>query len=266
MGPPPPSQGLGRHPGRGAPARGVDVKPSREGGPGGPEKAENSPKWAIMAKNPFFRHFWRKWPFLANFPENSPVATGLKSVQNPKIGVFPEKGVKTPGPGTPRGLLLHQPLAAGPCPGISRGSGARLGGGFEKGPPEGPWRTWGPGDPSQPRTGDRAPARGVDVKPRPQDWPVPDLGARRSGKPSPGQGEPSQAWEAGIRDPGIWSPGPSGSLGTGVPPLSASWPLGGRPDGGCFTSTPRGGALSPASAPGDLTKREVSPGRRGPRA
>jgi len=152
-GPSPASRG-GAPPGRRAPARGVDVKPLAAGGPGGPEKAQNSPKWAIMAKNPFFRHFWRKWPFLANFPEKAPVATGLKYRKNPKNGDFPKMGLKIRVSGTPRGLLLHQPLAAGPCPRISRGSGACPGqGGSGKGPPRGPCRSRGPRGPSRPGPG-----------------------------------------------------------------------------------------------------------------
>jgi len=81
-----------------APARGVDVKPPLAGIPEYAEKGRKGPKCrkrpkkAIFADFGDFRQFWR---FLA------PSGT----------------------PGTPpQGLLLHQPLAAGPC-GPSRGPG-----------------------------------------------------------------------------------------------------------------------------------------------
>jgi len=82
------------------------------------------------------------------------------------------------------------------------------------------------------RPGDRAPARGVDVK-------------------------PPLAQRGRIPDPGV-SPGPPGpqdppGSGTGPEALLGPSQAPGRPGdllrGGCFTSTPRAGALSPSREP-----------------
>jgi len=83
--------------------------------------------------------------------------------------------------------------------------------------------------------GDRAPARGVDVKP-------PLAGPAAAGSQPPGL--PGEPRSPGSREPGPWDlpeapPGPS--QGPGSP--------GAPPDRGCFTSTPRGGALSPSRGP-----------------
>jgi len=64
----------------------------------------------------FFGYFRQKWAKMPIFRKKCPVATGLKSAKMAKKGHFPKKSLKTPAPRAPRGLLLHQPLAAGPCP------------------------------------------------------------------------------------------------------------------------------------------------------
>jgi len=61
-----------------------------------------------MAKKAIFPTFWQKWLFLANFQQNSPVATGAKSWKMAKFGQNPEKGLKVLDSGTrpiPRGLM-----------------------------------------------------------------------------------------------------------------------------------------------------------------
>jgi len=42
-----------------------------------------------MAKKAIFSTFWQKWPILATFPENCPVATGLKTPILAKKGQNP---------------------------------------------------------------------------------------------------------------------------------------------------------------------------------
>jgi len=108
-----PLQGPGGPPGPSA--VGVDVKPPRQIGPGGPKRPQNPQKGGFTGKKAFFGLFWPKWPFLAILRKKCPVATGLKTSKNPKIGLFLQKGSETPGPGGPRAGVLHQPLAAGPC-------------------------------------------------------------------------------------------------------------------------------------------------------
>jgi len=74
---------------RGAPARGVDVKPSPGGVPGSPGRAGKALKMAFLAilgQNPENRAFWPFFPIFAHFGQN---------------------------PGFSRGVL-HQPLAPGP--------------------------------------------------------------------------------------------------------------------------------------------------------
>jgi len=175
-----------------------------------------------------------------------------------------------------RAGVLHQPLAPGPRG--SRGRGKRaisglLGRGWKRGLREAPGAPRDPGTPGPPPGNRGAPARGVDVKPRTRRCPGPRPGPRDPvqglpGGPLPpgagpgsetripgsGSGTPSRA----PRDPGVREPGPEG------PPR----PLGGAA-GGCFTSTPRGGAPRFPGAPRvphDATERWVPPGRRGPRA
>jgi len=113
--------------------------------------------------------------------------------------------------------LLHQPLAAGPC---TRFLGSKWGlaekspktpilGDFGQKPgfpgfsgvwdPEGPLVTW---------PGDRAPARGVDVKPPSAGWS--DPGTRAPGA-LPGLWDPF-AGSGGLRSPVPGLPGPWGAL------------------------------------------------------
>jgi len=142
-----------------------------------------------MAKNPGFRHFWPKWPFLANFGKNSPVATGLKSPKKPKKGLFSQNEVKIPGSRGPPARVLHQPLAG----------------------PAGTCRDRSPGSPG-----------------------VPDL-PPGAGEPSRGPGAPGSGSRDLVRDPSQGPQGPQGALPGPRSPSRA-------PAGGCFTSTPRGGA------------------------
>jgi len=92
-----------------------------------------------MAKKPVFGPFCRKWPFLATFSENSPVATGLKTPNLAKFGQNLEKGLEIPDSRdleTPARGVLHQPLAPGPR-GSRRGwSGAPPGEGVPRVPEE----------------------------------------------------------------------------------------------------------------------------------
>jgi len=190
---------------RGPGARGWCKTPSA-GGPGGPKKAQNTPKWGIMAKNPDFRDFWLKWPFLAISRQNSPVATGLKVAENPIFGVFLQKRGKIPGFRDPRAGVLHQPLAPGPRGSRGRGSGAPPGRGWPRGLPEALFGPPGSPDPGTPGRYRGAPARGVDVKPPSRAPPGPGLRDPRAlESPPPGAGEPSGT--PGLRDlvPG---PGP----------------------------------------------------------
>jgi len=181
---------------------------------------------------------------MAIFTKKAPVAAGVKSPKLPKNGQIPQKGLKSriwaisriPDPGA--GVVLHQPLAAGPC---TRFRALRGRGGF-----------WPPGRPQTrrraparlpgPRDGDRAPARGVDVKPPPRWRPGPRDGAPRLVRPL-GRGQGAAGSHPGSGDPGtrpLRAPGGSREAPEGSPARP------GRPRGGCFTSTPRGGALSPA--------------------
>jgi len=84
-----------------------------------------------------------------------------------------------------------------------------------------------PGGPGRPLAGDRAPARGVDVK------------------PSPGEG--SRAPSGGLGGPPDRFPDPGGVLGT-MGPGGPRDPGDSPSREGGFTSTPRAGALSPAGA------------------
>jgi len=167
-----------------------------------------------------FATFPAFWPFLA------------------KMGTFTR--IRT----LPQGWFYINPSRRGPVPGIlpifgswREGSRKAPKGPFsEISPKFGEKGVPGPGGP-RPVPGSpgrrRAPARGVDVKP-----------PSRAG-PGPG----SQG--LGAQDQG------SGPLGPGDLPGDPSGPLQGGPvrrpgtaSGGCFTSTPRAGALSPSRGPG----------------
>jgi len=200
-----------------APPRGVDVKETPAGRPGKPRRGRKTPETAKMGFFAHFRHFRPFWPFLAKMASFCSPATS------------PARG------------LLHQPLAAGSCTRQNREKWPDPGYPREKvifGDfcPKSPFSGfWGLGTPEwfpASRPGDRAPARGVDVKPPP---------AQGAGTGVPGLQGPGRAQ---ISDPGLREArrallGPSGGLGTRSGPRA----------GGCFTSTPRGGALSPAGGP-----------------
>jgi len=124
---------------------------------------------------------------------------------------------------------------------------------------------------SGPRDRDRAPPRGVDVKETPAGPP----GGWGTPRGALGQGLPGPPGSRS-RDPGIWASWPGVPLGLrGAPDgLRDRGPGHGQPRRGCFTSTPRGGALSPSRrvprdpgsggpwrAPGD---RKPHPAERGP--
>jgi len=151
--PPPGGVASPRREPRGPGARGWCKTPAPKG-PGGPKKPENTPKWGIMAKKAIFGPFCWKWPFLATFQENPPVATGAKTPILAKKGQNPGKGVKIPDSRdlavAARGVL-HQPLAPGP-----RGSGGGWSGPLPgRGWPRAPRRSPGevsrdPGTPGPP--------------------------------------------------------------------------------------------------------------------
>jgi len=125
----------------------------------------------------------------------------------PKIGHFPENRPKV---GVPGGGFTSTPRAGALCPAGTRKRGfSRLPG---RGGFSASWEAWdlgtpGPGRP--PRDGDRAPPRGVDVKPppRPGPGPVPEV----SGAPGSGSlPRPRAGGIPGSRNPGIGDLGPSG--------------------------------------------------------
>jgi len=188
----------------------------------------------------FFGHFGQKSLFLAIFPIFCPVATGLFFPILAKKGQNPQIRLKVPIRESSTRGVLHQPLAPGPCPGISRegqnGGSETPQGGLADFPEIG-----FPGSP--PRSGDRAPARGVDVKPRPPGW------SSRLRSPGAGPGTPRGSPEPPLgQGPGSWDPGSRTPDPDPVPDGVSRTPGGpeglpGPSRGGCFTSTPRAGAL-----------------------
>jgi len=160
---------------------------------------------AVPAQTPQNSHFRQKWPKSAKsrgLPAFSLILTESPSILEKrnrrgfqsKSRFWPSLEIRGPGrtpkgcfpqiPGL-RGLLLHQPLAAGPCPrpgGVLEKEGfwTRLGGEEVPGPPGGPRRSPGP---QVPAAGDRAPPRGVDVKQPPRRGPGPRSGLGGSEPP-----------------------------------------------------------------------------------
>jgi len=234
---------------RGAPARGVDVKPPRNRGPGeapGGSKPPKMPKMGIFPEKVGF------WPFLAKMAIftvfrdfSGSRKRGFTSTPRAGAPVTPFWGFRSPGPGEPR----EGPFWAlfGEIP---------QNGGF-----------WGSGAPgvSRPPGYRGAPARGVDVKPPSPGPPGPGPGAspriwvprtppgvrRPSGRPSrapPGEGDP----RPGAPAPGVLhqplAPAPRGSpggvRGPGAPGrgVSSRWgyPPPGGVGGGCPLRSPRG--------------------------
>jgi len=127
---------------RGAPARGVDVKPPPDrvpGSPQGPRKPLKRPKRPILAKNPDFGGFSGKWPFWGLFPGSrdsprggfyiNPSRRPPRSSPGPRKGGFPgdprkrpKKGLfGAPGPKSPKigisGLPGPESRASGPAGG-----------------------------------------------------------------------------------------------------------------------------------------------------
>jgi len=221
-----------------------------------------------MAKKAVFGQNRLKWPFLAIFPEKCPVATGLKTGENPIFGVFSQKRLEIPAPGDPAGAAFTStPRGGAPWPDFGDSEacrGRRCKKGFPE-PQRAPQTRRAPAWLSGPRDGDRAPPRGVDVKPPSRGWLSRDPGSRRSRKPSPEPGEPSLARETGIPDPGIWSQDPSGAPGhPGTPRSRAPAPRRPARQGLFYINPSRRGPVPGRASSSDATSRRVTPGRRGP--
>jgi len=182
-----------------------------------------------MAKNPVFGQFWRKWPFLAIFPEKAPVATGVKMLKKPKNGHFSQKGSKIPDPGGPRAGVLHQPLAPGPRGsrgGEKRGSEAPPGPGLEKGLPGGLPGPSGTPDPRDPRREPRGPAARGWCKTTPAAVSETPDGVWRAPRGLPrGRGAPRDPDPGGLRDPGPRDPVPGPRRGSGRASQAPGSPL-----------------------------------------
>jgi len=101
-----------------------------------------------------FSAFWPKMAIFSHFPEKSPGSYRAKSGKFgqkwPKSSKTPKSGV-SPDPDPAGGVVLHQPLAAGPCTPFPRGSEKRGSGG----PPGG-----GPGKSSRDEVPESPPDRG----------------------------------------------------------------------------------------------------------
>jgi len=186
-----------------------------------------------------------------------------------KIGHFPQNPEKvgiSRFPGPRRGLLLHQPLAAGPCglpEGVWRGLVPPRRGGEVwdlLGGPES--RSRGPRSRNPVPEGRRAPPRGVDVKATPAA-----LGA---GLPGPPPGGPGFGRIPGIPDPRSPRTGPRSRRsrrGPAAPPRPLGAPR--PPRRGLFYINPS--RRGPVPVPGTwvwgtrTARRKVTPGRPGPR-
>jgi len=131
----------------------------------------------------------------------------------------------------------------GPVPGF--GACSKRGVFWSPGEPgrDSPEGSPGPCGPRGPRDGDRAPARGVDVKPRTRDRLSPGTGVPRP--PQAPEGPPDQVRD---QDPGSREPGSSSPPGTRRLREAPEAPLArpGPPGGGCFTSTPPAGRAETA--------------------
>jgi len=179
--------------------------------------------------------FGQKWP---------------KSSKRPKNRLFGDPGIPA-GRGftsTPRG---DPPVTPG---GGKGGFPASRAGERSPGPPgEVPRGSLGPWSRLRPPGNRGAPARGVDVKPPSRDR------SRDPGVPGRASQAPLGAL-GGIPGPcpgglGPRSPGPGPREAPGGPRGLPARP--GRPAGGCFTSTPRGGAPRFPAGPGPETPRSV---------
>jgi len=106
---------------QGRPARrGVVLhQPLAGGGVRDPEIGQKPPKWGFTHKKAKFGQNSQKWLFFDDFPENCPVATGLKLVKMAKIGQNPQNGLKVRFCGSrefPRGWFYINPSRRGPVP------------------------------------------------------------------------------------------------------------------------------------------------------
>jgi len=160
-----------------------------------------------------FGHFSQKSLFLAIFPIFCPVATGLFFSNLAKNGQNPQMGLKVPDREIPRGGFYINPSRRGPVPGFR---GVQKMGDF--GPRRGLADFPGSGIPGLPApAGDRAPPRGVDVKPRTRGR----LSRLRSPGAGPGtpRGSPEPSPGARPRELGsrISTSGSGPGLGRGLP-------------------------------------------------
>jgi len=217
---------------RGAPARGVDVKPPRNRGPGeapGGQNPPKSPKKGFLAQNPDFGPFSAKTAFFRPFCLSRTSPRGGFYINPSRRGpAVPKRGFLGPSPGNPRKRGF-----SGIFPDFGENRGFRdPGGGLAQGTPGTP-----PGNRG-------APARGVDVKPPrgavrrdpPGPWGPPDRVWDPPGAPEPSggpSGPPPGGPGARSRGPGAGvlhqplAPGPRGSPGR--PGRALRDPLGPEP-------------------------------------
>jgi len=194
--------------GRRAPARGVDVKETPRGAQKGPKRPfsgkyrQKAGFWLFLLKMPIFSYFSRFLPGSYRAKKGPKAEKRLKS----------SKPAKSPDPAPGAGVVLHQPLAAGPCTrfwrGLEKGLKTPVLAGKGSGPRKGPfWVSRGPRSPDLP-AGRRAPARGVDVKPPSAETPsrVGTCPGPVPWAPRPG-GDP-QTPSGRFPDPGPGVPGP----------------------------------------------------------
>jgi len=144
---------------RGAPARGVDVKPLAREGQNGPKRPKTPEKGVRPPKRPkkaFFPENGQKWPFFKKNPKNP-------GFRGPRAGVLhqPLAGPAGPGSGTLRGPEASREGSPSPGAGI-RGSRIRDLPGPGPGDPPGQ----GPGTSQRPPGPPRArPRRGFYINP-----------------------------------------------------------------------------------------------------
>jgi len=175
---------------------------------------------------------------------------------------IPAKGGFT---STPRGGALSRLFRGFLVPGPGRPGEGHFGPFFPKIPEKGDFRGPGPGGVQTTQPGDRAPARGVDVKP-----PSPERSARgtpgsraREGHiPDPGDREP--CWEPWRPLPGAWEPLPAVPRGLLLHQPLAAGPCGpsGTPEVAAGPCPRLGRLVAPTPAPyrGGGTGRRVRGG------
>jgi len=200
----PPLRGPGSRPprdlGRGhrAPPRGVDVKATPAEGSRGSPRGLKTAEIGENRQNP------RKWPFSAFF--------GVLGLFGPFLRFRDSR----------QGGFYINPSRRGPVPAFSGFSGPRpekvrvgpFWAFFPRNPRKGGFPGFRPLRAQTARSGDRAPARGVDVKPPSPGRPVrgtPASRAREGHIPDPGDREP--CWEPWRPLPGPWKPLPAAPRG-----------------------------------------------------